>query len=196
MLAHVRAEDLLPHVQDSFPTRLVLIRVDQIIRLDEDAVVETVELIISVVMSDQPADALDELFGSTAGFLQHRTGIRQAFLLLHLAGAVTVLRLAGPDADVVHERCDVEDPAFFAGHVFCISNDLRELVDLEEVLRTPRATGFEGEHGMEDAVFEKHKDSPLTFVFCIKQAQFIVQFSAIPGRSQCVDHRDFFSLPH
>ena len=77
--------------------------VDQIIGLQQDAMVDAINGIISVMMADQPADALDICLFQ-ADFFQQFAGRFNTLLLLQRAAAAAVLFLGGLDADIVDQR--------------------------------------------------------------------------------------------
>ena len=83
---------------------MVFVEVDKEVGFHKDLVVRCVYILIGVVMSDEPADALDVGFGVVHRF-EDGASRRRAFLLLILSVAAAVFCLGGMYADVVKYGC-------------------------------------------------------------------------------------------
>ena len=76
--------------------------VDQEVRLHQDLIVHTLDIVIGMMVGHQVADAVHVGLGQLE-LRQQVPGVGRALLLLQGAGAPAILGLAGADGDVVDQ---------------------------------------------------------------------------------------------
>ena len=96
----MRPEQTLARGGNAFARQTVLVRVDEKIRLEQNAEIGVLAGLTAVMMGDQPADAFDLAF-VCARRREQRTGDRRPFLLLIRTGGRAVAALGFLDTDVV-----------------------------------------------------------------------------------------------
>ena len=130
-------EDVVQGFPDGRFRCFLLLKVHEEVAFDENLVVDAIDVVIGVMMTDQERDALDDTLGKAEGG-EHRLGKRWALLLLQMAGVRAILLKADLDADVVDDGGRFYDQLRLFIHFFEQADLAGVGVDLGEVGDTAR----------------------------------------------------------
>ena len=137
-------EYLVAEGGNGFRFQLVFIGVDQKIGFQEYLVVQAVDAVVGVVVGDEEADPVDELFVSTE-FFQDGPGRGGTFDFLVFARRGTVFFFGCVDADVVEDGGCPQDVLLVCRQSFQASNGVGVSIDLEKVVDAPGIAVIKGD---------------------------------------------------